>query len=171
MSMYMPCKACGNYHCALLHLRLCEALNVALHLRQTAITRLCCCFHRQSSPQALARGVTLPSPRTRTPYCSTETLHNTHICTSCRATRLLQGIGAGGLCCSIMSYFLAVNAGSNRRTRPIILELLCHSHIFWCKPSKILKAAKLRFTPGLGFGLAPGLCRRDPGKPPSCTPC
>ena len=79
MLICAPGKVCDTYHCALLHLHLCEALSVALHLRRTAMTRLCCCSHGQSFPQALALGVTLPSLRTIMAYRSSDILHDTHI--------------------------------------------------------------------------------------------
>lgn len=63
--MYMLGKVCGAYRCALLHPHPCEALGLALHPHQTAMTRLCSCFHGQSSQQALIR-VTLPSRGTVT---------------------------------------------------------------------------------------------------------
>ena len=50
MLMYMAGKVCGTDHCALLHLHLCEALNVALHPRPIPMTWLCCCPHGQSFP-------------------------------------------------------------------------------------------------------------------------
>ena len=79
MLICMPGKVCGTHHCALLHLHLCEALNVVLRPRPIPMTGLCCCPHGQSFPQA-APGVTLPSPSTMMPECSSDTLHDAHTC-------------------------------------------------------------------------------------------
>ena len=70
----------------------------------------------------------------------------------------IEGIGDGGLCCIITQLVVPVYASTYSGSAPTISDLLCHSHIFWCQPSKILEVTKSRFAPGLGFGLAPGLC-------------
>lgn len=57
-----------------------------------------------------------------------------------------------------------MNASSISGSRPIILERLCHSHVFWCKPSKIGKAARMQIYARPRFWSGTGTLQKRPRK-------